>query len=75
MSDFASFIAECVQTLPENLKHLRSDIGAHFEHKLKHELKEKNVLLRDEFTVLEKVVKKLEQRITALEEKISGAEK
>lgn len=70
MLNLSAFLAECLQTLPDNLKHLKADIGAHFELKLAEELRKKNILMREDFDILNKVVLKLEQRVTELESQL-----
>lgn len=70
MHEFKLWLAECLQSLPDNLKNVQLDIKQHFEDSFEHKLQELNILTREEFLLQVKILSQMEKRISELEEKI-----
>lgn len=75
MSDIRSFIAECLQTLPENLSSVKQDIKDHFEQRLASELENHNIVTREQFDIQVKLLTRIEQRLSDLEANAKAEDK
>lgn len=72
MHELKSWLAESLQTLPDNLQNAKADIKQHFEESLEQKLQEINVLTRDEFMLQVKILQQIEQRLSELETKVKA---
>lgn len=72
MKDFRTFLAECLQNLPENLSSVKDDIKSHFEQRLENELRANNLVLREEFDIQCQILADVESRLSKIENEIES---